>query len=73
MEEQAPPLEEMEPPPPVHSMPPPPAMRKASTPIAPGRRGQPVLNREPSVGTDRYEDIIVEARCELNLLLFYFE
>jgi hypothetical protein len=30
-------------------------------PNIPGRRGG-VVNREPSVGTDRYEDIIVEAR-----------
>jgi hypothetical protein len=63
MEEQAPPLEEMElpppPPAPIRSFTP---AAKASTPMAPGRRGQPVLNREPSVGTDRYEDLIIETR-----------
>jgi hypothetical protein len=63
MEEQAPPLEEMEPPvrPVARAGPSPPAV-KAMTPMAPGRRGQQVVNREPSVGTDRYEEIIVETR-----------
>jgi hypothetical protein len=63
MEEQAPPLEEMEPPvrPAARAGPSPPAV-KAMTPMAPGRRGQQVVNREPSVGTDRYEEIIVETR-----------
>lgn len=55
-EQEAPPLEELEPPPA-------PAPRQTSTPrsTAPGRRGA-VINREPSVGTDRYEEIIVETR-----------
>jgi hypothetical protein len=63
MEEQAPPLEEMEPPvrTAARAGPSPPAV-KAMTPMAPGRRGQQVVNREPSVGTDRYEEIIVETR-----------
>jgi len=59
MEEQAPPppLEELEPPPvaPVRSSP------KVTPQPPPGRRGQ-VVNREPSVGSDRYEEIIVETR-----------
>merc|ERR1719328_329561 len=55
-----PPLEELEPPPvaPVRASP--------GRPAAPGRRGgppgKPAGTREPSVGADRYEDIIVEAR-----------
>jgi len=53
-----PPLEELEPPPvaPVRSSP------AKSGPMA--RRGPPgrVVNREPSVGSDRYEDIITEVR-----------
>lgn len=60
-QEQAPPLEELEPPPeptPRQSSAP-----KVSTPgpSFQGRRGQ-VLNREPSVGSDRYEDMIIETR-----------
>jgi len=59
LEEQAPPppLEELEPPPvaPVRTSP------KVTPQPQPGRRGQ-VVNREPSVGTDRYEEIIVETR-----------
>jgi len=59
LEEQAPPppLEELEPPPvaPVRTSP------KVTPQPAPGRRGQ-VVNREPSVGSDRYEEIIVETR-----------
>merc|ERR1712106_389965 len=57
LEEQAPPppLEELEPPPvaPVRTSP------KVTPQPQPGRKGQ-VVNREPSVGTDRYEEIIVE-------------
>ena len=53
-----PPLEELEPPPvaPVRASP--------AKPAPPGRRapGKPAGNREPSVGADRYEDIIVETR-----------
>jgi len=53
-----PPLEELEPPPvaPVRASP--------ARPAAPGRRvpGKPAGNREPSVGADRYEDIITETR-----------
>merc|ERR1719193_1859159 len=53
-----PPLEELEPPPvaPVRASP--------ARPAPPGRRapGKPAGNREPSVGADRYEDIIVETR-----------
>ena len=55
-----PPLEELEPPPvaPVRASP--------AKPATPGRRGAPGKlpsgAREPSVGADRYEDIIVEAR-----------
>jgi len=60
LEEQAPPppLEELEPPPapPVRTSP-----KVTPQPPAPGRRGQ-VVNREPSVGSDRYEEIIVETR-----------
>ena len=60
LEEQAPPppLEELEPPPapPVRTSP-----KITPQPSAPGRRGQ-VVNREPSVGSDRYEEIIVETR-----------
>jgi hypothetical protein len=59
LEEQAPPppLEELEPPPvaPVRTSP------KVTPQPPPGRRGQ-VVNREPSVGSDRYEEIIVETR-----------
>merc|ERR1719233_1845606 len=58
LEEQAPPpLEELEPPPvaPVRASP------KVTPQPPPGRRGQ-VVNREPSVGSDRYEEIIVETR-----------
>jgi len=59
LEEQAPPppLEELEPPPiaPARTSP------KVTPKPTPGRRGQ-VVNREPSVGTDRYEEIIVETR-----------
>jgi len=60
-EEQAPPLEEMEPPPPPVVARPPPVAKATPPKAAPGRRGQ-VINREPSVGSDRYEDIIVEVR-----------
>ena len=60
LEEQAPPppLEELEPPPvaPVRTSP-----KVTPQPPGPGRRGQ-VVNREPSVGSDRYEEIIVETR-----------
>ena len=57
LEELEPPLEELEPPPvaPVRASP------KVTPQPAAGRRGQ-VVNREPSVGTDRYEEIIVETR-----------
>lgn len=61
LEEQAPPppLEELEPPPapPVRTSP----SKVTPQPSAPGKRGQ-VMNREPSVGSDRYEEIIVETR-----------
>jgi len=50
-----PPLEEMEPPPA-----PPSRGSSKTTPQPPG--GRRVVNREPSVGSDRYEDIIVEVR-----------
>ena len=59
------PLEEQEqlPPPPLEEMEPPPAAPSRSsskaTPQPP--RGR-VVNREPSVGSDRYEEIIVETR-----------
>ena len=55
-----PPLEELEPPPvaPVRASP--------AKPATPGRRGAPgklpAGAREPSVGADRYEDIITETR-----------
>ena len=52
-----PPLEEMEPPPSIPSR----GSSKA-TPQPTGVRGRQIVNREPSVGSDRYEDIIVEAR-----------
>jgi len=58
VEEQAPPLEELPPIKPKTPSPPKPAPAK-STPV--NRRGQPI-NREPSVGSDRYEEIIVETR-----------
>jgi len=59
-------LEEQAPPPPLEELEPPPvAPVRASPKVTPqptqGRRGQ-VVNREPSVGTDRYEEIIVETR-----------
>jgi len=60
LEEQAPPppLEELEPPlvPPIRTSP-----KITPQPQVPGRKGQ-VVNKEPSVGSDRYEDIIVETR-----------
>ena len=59
VEEQAPPLEELPPKKPQSQSPP--KVSPASRSGHPGRRGQPI-NREPSVGSDRYEDIIVEAR-----------
>ena len=52
-----PPLEEMEPPPSIPSR-----SSSKATPQPPGVRGRQIVNREPSVGSDRYEDIIVEAR-----------
>jgi len=59
-------LEEQAPPPPLEELEPPPvAPVRASPKVTPqpvgGRRGQ-VVNREPSVGSDRYEEIIVETR-----------
>ena len=54
-----PPLEELEPPPVA------PMRASPAKPATPGRRagpGKPAANREPSVGADRYEDIIVETR-----------
>eukprot|EP00092_Neocalanus_flemingeri_P023397 GFUD01025368.1.p1 GENE.GFUD01025368.1~~GFUD01025368.1.p1 ORF type:complete len:979 (-),score=266.22 GFUD01025368.1:251-3187(-) len=60
-------LEEQAPPPPLEELEPPPAPPARTSPkitpqpSAPGRRGQ-VVNREPSVGSDRYEEIIVETR-----------
>jgi len=60
-QEQAPPLEELEPPVRMPSPPRPPPVQKQTPPRAPGPRGK-VINREPSVGSDRYEDIIVETR-----------
>ena len=58
-QEQAPPLEELEPPPvPIPRQV---SAPKATPPKTTGRRG-PVVNREPSVGSDRYEDIITETR-----------
>jgi len=62
--EQAPPLEELEPPPAPPARPQP-AGSKKTTPsptAAPGFRGRQPINREPSVGSDRYEEIIVETR-----------
>ena len=52
-----PPLEEMEPPPSAPSR----ASSKATPQPPAGGRGR-VVNREPSVGSDRYEEIIVETR-----------
>ena len=58
--------QEMVPPPPLEEMalPPPPSAPSRSsqktTPQPPG--GRRALNREPSVGSDRYEEIIVETR-----------
>jgi len=59
-------LEEQAPPPPLEELEPPPVAPARTSPKVtpqptPGRRGQ-VVNREPSVGTDRYEEIIVETR-----------
>ena len=54
-----PPLEELQPPPVA------PMRASPAKPATPGRRagpGKPAANREPSVGADRYEDIIVETR-----------
>ena len=59
VEEQAPPLEEFTPIKPPTPSPPKASLPPKSTPG--GRRGQPI-NREPSVGSDRYEEIIVETR-----------
>jgi len=67
--EPPPPMEELEPPPPMEELEPPPVppIRTSQpsptkvTPGIPGRRKQ-VVNREPSVGTDRYEEIITETR-----------
>ena len=53
-----PPLEEMAPPPPPPSAPS--RSSQKTTPQPPG--GRRALNREPSVGSDRYEEIIVETR-----------
>merc|ERR1712032_1642203 len=47
----------MEPPPSIPSR-----SSSKATPQPPGVRGRQIVNREPSVGSDRYEDIIVEAR-----------
>ena len=53
-----PPLEEMEPPPPSV----PSRGSSKATPQPPGARGRQPATREPSVGSDRYEEIIVETR-----------
>lgn len=53
-----PPLEEMEPPPPSV----PSRGSSKATPQPPGARGRQPVTREPSVGSDRYEEILVETR-----------
>jgi len=61
-QEQAPPLEELDPPP-MAAAPPTPRQPSTSTRTTPiPHRGRQPINREPSVGTDRYEEIIVETR-----------
>ena len=62
----SPPPEEQLPPPPLEEMEPPPlapsrGSNKSTPQPAAGGRGR-VVNREPSVGSDRYEEIIVETR-----------
>ena len=58
--------EQLLPPPPLEEMDPPPSIPSRSsskaTPQPPGVRGRQIVNREPSVGSDRYEEIIVETR-----------
>ena len=58
--EEAPPLEELPPKKLQSASPPKASPAPKSTPG--GHRGRQPINREPSVGSDRYEDIIVEVR-----------
>ena len=71
--DEAPPLEELPPPLPLIQPEPSPRQQSAGPRMSPqqasvgggfqaGRRHGQVVNREPSVGSDRYEDIIIETR-----------